>query len=259
MATAEPLTYDIETGDAESLAMAGVNLPPEPELKGPLKPVMETTPKERLAGVIAGGAVVTSVAAIIIEQSAVVILAGVLSMVMGPYAYYQQTKLTDIATLKETAVVVQQEVDRLKHENDRLGKNVDELGETIDNLQDVEEALDYITKTQTQSVSALEQQVEENKQILSKMKKSTKGRVIQNLISIIYRGDINGDDMIGEEEVAEVIKGLHKIGGLTVHEDKLKTAITGKKTEAVIDVVKNLLSEDVPPEERIFEIEETQQ
>jgi hypothetical protein len=259
MATAEPLTYDIETGDAESLAMAGVNLPPEPELNGPLKHVMETTPKERLAGVVAGGAVVTSLAAIILEQSAVVILAGVLSIVMGPYAYYQQTKLTDIATLKETAAVVQQEVDRLQHENNRLGKNIDELGETIDNLQDVEEALDYITKASTQSVSALEQQVEENKQILSRMKKSTKGRVIQNLISIIYRGDVNEDDIIGAEEVDEVIKGLHKIGGLTVHEEKLKIAITGRKTEAVIDVVKNLLSDDVPPEERIFEIEETPQ
>jgi hypothetical protein len=44
-----------------------------------------------------------------------------------------------------------------------------------------------------------------------------------------------------------------------VHEDKLKIAITGKKTEAVIDVVKNLLGDDVPPEERIFEIEETPQ
>jgi hypothetical protein len=259
MATAEPLTYDIETGDAESLVMAGVDLPPEPELKGPLKPVAETTPKERLAGVVAAGAVVTSLAAIILEQSAVVILAGVLSIVMGPYAYYQQTKLTDIATLKETAAVVQQEVDRLEQENIRLGKNVDELGETIDNLQDVEEALDYITKASTQSVSALEQQVEENKLILSKMKKSTKGRVIQNLISIIYRGDVNGDNVIGPEEVAEVIKGLHQIGGLTVHEDKLKIAITGKKTEAVIDVVKNLLGDDVPPEERIFEIEETPQ
>jgi FtsZ-binding cell division protein ZapB len=259
MATAEPLTYDIETGDAESLAMAGVNLPPEPELKGPLKPVAETTPKECITGVIAGGSVVTSLVAIILEQSIVVILAGVLSGVMGPYAYYQQTKLTDISTLKETAVVIQREVDRLKHENDRLADNVDELGNTIDNLQDVEEALDYITKTQAQSVSGLEQQVEENKHILSKMKKNTKGQVIQNLISIIYRGDVNGDGMIGVEEVAELIKGLNNIGGLTVHEDKLKIAITGMKTDAIIDVVKNLLSEDVLPRERIFEIEEAQQ
>ena len=258
MATTEPLTHDIETGDAEALQLAGVNLPPEPELKGPLKPVAETTPKERVAALFALGAVITSLAAIIIEQSAVVILAGLLSMIMGPYAYFQQTKLTDIATLKETAAVVQAEVDRLKSENERLGKNIDELGETIDNLQDVEEALDVISKTQGQSVSALEAQVEENKEILKKMTKSTKGRIIQNLISIIYRGDKNQDDKIEDDEVDDVIKGLNKIGGLTVNEPKLRAAISGKSVESVIDVVKNLLSDDVAPEERIFQIDEVQ-
>jgi hypothetical protein len=256
MATNEPLNQDIETGDTEALEAAGVNLPPEPELKGPLKPVAETTVKERFAGIVAVCAVGTALAAIVVEQSAVVIVAGVLSCVMGPYAYYQQTKLTDIATLKETAAAVQVEVDRLKQENDQLGKSIDELGNTIDDLQDVEEALEVISKTQGQSVSALANQVQENKEILSKMKKSTKGRVIQNLISIIYRGDSNSDEIICEDEATDVISGLNKIGGLTIHEDRLREAITGKSIESVINVVKNLLSEDIPEEERIFEVKE---
>lgn len=255
MASTEPMG-DVETGNAEALEAAGVNLPPEPELKGPLKPVAETTMKERVAGGVAVCAVGTSLAAIVVEQSIVVIVAGVLSSVMGPYAYYQQTKLTDIATLKETAAAVQVEVDRLKAENERLSKNIDELGNTIDELQDVEEALEVISKTQGQSVDALEKQVQENKEILSKMKKSTKGRVIQNLISIIYRGDENDDEIISEDEATNVIKGLGKIGGLKIHEDRLRTAITGKSIESVIEVVKNLLSDDVPEGDRIFEIED---
>jgi 1-deoxy-D-xylulose 5-phosphate reductoisomerase len=144
----------------------------------------------------------------------------------------------------------------LKHENDRLGKNIDELGNTIDDLQDVEEALEVISKTQGQSVGALEKQVQENREILSKMKKSTKGRVIQNLISIIYRGDENCDEIISKDEATNVIQGLSKIGGLTIHEDRLREAITGKSIESVIDVVKNLLGEDVPEDQRIFEIQE---
>jgi hypothetical protein len=256
MSTTVPLNQDIETGDTEALEAAGVNLPPEPELKGALKPVAETTWKERIAGGVAVCAVGTSLAAIIVEQSAVVIVAGILSCVMGPYAYLQQTKLTDIATLKETAAAVQVEVDRLKLENDRLGKNIDELGNVIDDLQDVEEALEVISKMQGQSVGELEKQVQENKEILSKMKQGTKGRVIQNLISIIYRGDENADDMICEDEATSVIQGLSKIGGLMIHEDRLREAITGKSIEAVIDVVKNLLSDDVPEDEKIFEIKE---
>lgn len=253
--TTEPLNPDIETG-VSALEAAGVTLPPEPELKGPLKPVKETTPKERAAAVVAGIAIITSLAAMIVEGSAVVVVAGILSIVMGPYAYFQQTRLTDIATLKETAAVIQAEVNKLKAENGRLTQNIDELGSTIDDLQDVEQALDVISKTQGQSVTALQKQVEDNKEILSKMKKSTKGRVIQNLISIIYRGDENLDDMISDEEATKVINGLSKIGGLTVHEERLREAITGKSIEAVIDVVKNLLSDDIPEGDRIFEVSE---
>mmetsp|Transcript_50656 Transcript_50656/g.146062 ORF Transcript_50656/g.146062 Transcript_50656/m.146062 type:complete len:259 (-) Transcript_50656:12-788(-) len=258
MATAEPLNPgDIETGNASVLEAAGVHLPPEPEIKGPLKPVKETTPKERVAGVVAVLAVVTSLAAMVVEAgAALVVVAGILSIVMGPYAYFQQTRLTDIATLKETAAVVEAEVNKLRSENERLSKNVDELGNTIDDLKDVEEALEVITNTQGQSVSTLQKQVEENKEILQKMKKSTKGRVIQNLISIIYRGDANFDDHISEEEATKVISNLSKIGGLTIYEDRLREAITGKSVEAVIDVVKNLLSENTPDDEKIFEVQE---
>ena len=256
MATTEPLKADIEAGNASSLEAAGISLPPEPELKGPLKPVKETTPKERAAAIVAACAIITALAAIVIEGSAIVVVAGILSIIMGPYAYFQQTRLTDIATLKQTAQVIQVEVDKLKAENSRLSMNIDDLGNTIDDLQDVEAALEVISKTQGQSVSVLEKQVQENKEILSKMKKSTKGRIIQNLISIIYRGDKDMDDKISNDEATKVIDQLKKIGGLVVHEDRLRKAITGKSVEAVIDVVKNLLSDEVPENERIFEVKE---
>jgi hypothetical protein len=75
-ASAEPM--DVEAGGG-----GGLKLPPEPEEKGPLKPIAETTPLERVFAIVAGGALATSLAAIIIEQSAIVVVAGVLSCVMG--------------------------------------------------------------------------------------------------------------------------------------------------------------------------------
>jgi cell division protein FtsB len=253
-AVQQPLTRDVETGDAETLALAGVTLPEEPALKGPLKPVVETTMKERLAALVAACAIITSLLAMIVEGGPIVLVAGILSIILGPYAYIQQTNLTDIATLTETTEVVKQEVNKLKAENARLETNINELGETIDKLQDVEEALEVISKTTGKSVSALEEQVKEHRAILEKMKQSTKGRIIQNLISVIYRGDTNADDAISEEEADKVIAGLKQISGLKVKEDKLKSAIAGKTIDAVIDVVKNLLSDAIPPEDRIFEL-----
>jgi hypothetical protein len=222
MASKAPLNPgDIETGNSAALAAAGITLPPEPELKGPLKPVQETTPRERAAGIVAAFAIISSLVAMIIEGGGIVVVAGILSIILGPYAYYQQTRLTDIAMLKETAAVVQEEVDKLKAENGRLSKNIDDLGNTIDDLQDVEAALDVISNTQGQSVTALEKQVQENKEILNKMKKSTKGRVIQNLISIIYRGDENLDDVISEAEANKVITNLKKLGDNVPEDQKI--------------------------------------
>ena len=108
MATA---TGDIEMGGGGGGGgSAAVNIPPEPDLKGPLKPVQETTPIERLTGVVAGITAILALSAMVVEGGTVVVIAGVLSMIMGPYAYYQQTKLTDIKTLKETTAAVEVEV-----------------------------------------------------------------------------------------------------------------------------------------------------
>lgn len=247
----EPIKGDIEEGEA--LTAAGVDLPPEPEMKGGLlKPVPETTAIERLFMGIAALAIGTALAAMIVEGNIIVIIAGVLSIIMGPYSYYQQTKLTDIRTLKETAEKVKVEVDRLKNENDRLSNNIDELGSTIDDLKEVENALTVITSTQGASVETFEKQVEENKEILAKMKKSTKGRVIQNLISILYRGDEDADDVIDASEVDKVMAGIEKISGVDVREDKLREVITGKPIDSVIEVVKNLTDDNITDDERIF-------
>jgi hypothetical protein len=244
---------DVEMGNRSP---ALVNLPPEPILKGPLKPVAETTPREMVAGGVGVGTVVLAIAAMVVEGGAVVTVAGILSIIMGPYAYYQQTKLTDIATLKEATAAIEVEVDRLRAENARLAGNVDQLSATVDDLQDVEEALEVISNTQGQSVQALEGQVEENKAILARMKSSTKGRVIQNLISIIYRGDQDSDNIISEDEATRVICDLVNIGGLKVHEDRLRAAIVGKSVECIVDVVQHFVSNDLAEGERIFELDE---
>jgi hypothetical protein len=249
---------DIELGCGTSAADGCGSLSLEkfspPEFKGPLKPVAETTPVERLTAAIAAITVVLALVAISVEQTAVVIVAGILSIAMGPYAYFQQTRLTDIATLKETTAALELEVERLEEENKRLASTVDELAETVDDLQDLGDALDVISSSTNQSVITLEQQVEENKEILAKMKKSTRGRIIQNLISIIYRGDSNADNVISEEEATGVILGLKDVSGVTIHEERLRAAIVGKSVESIVDVVQNLLNNQVPKEDRIFEI-----
>jgi hypothetical protein len=242
---------DAETGTLT----CSPNLPPEPEIgKGFLKPIPETTPLERAAGGVAGAAVITALAAIIVEQSLIVILGGILSCIVGPYCYYQQTRLTDIRALQETKDAITHEVDRLTEENKRLVQNIDNMTASVDRLQEIDQALEVITATQGQSIDTFSKQVEANKGILQQMRSNLKANVLQNLLSVILRSDSDKDMIIDEPEIEDLIRRIQNISGVSLHEDRFRAAIQGKPIGAVMDIVKNLLRSDIPESERIFEI-----
>ena len=181
-------------------------------------------------------------------------MGGILSAVVGPYAYYQQVQLTDIKALQETQEKIQIEVDRLAAENKRLARNIDELSETVQGLKDVEDALEVITKTQGQTVAAFAEQVEENRKILQGMQKNLKANILQNLLSLVFGSDTNQDNIVNESEVDDLIRRIGNMSGVEMHEDKFRSAIVGKEVSAIMDIVQNLLRDDLPDEERIFVI-----
>lgn len=218
----------------------------EEEGKGALKPIAETTPLEKLVLVVAVAAVGTSVGAMIVEGGAAILVAGILSCVTGPYMYMQQTQITDIKALKETQEAAKREVDRLEIENDRLKQSVAELTETVGKLEDVEQALDAITEVQGQSIETFTRQVEENKQILEKLEENHKCIVLQNIIDVIYRNDVDGDGDIQDHEIDSLISHIKGVNGVQVEEGKFRSAIKGSGggMSAVLDIVKNLLNEE---------------
>ena len=248
---------DIETGNAD---VVGSTLPPDPVTdQGLLKPIPETTPMERVAGVVGLTCVVTALAAMVIEQSAIVIVGGILSSILGPYAYYQQTRLTDIKALQETQQVIQAEVDKLTAENDRLATNVENMTTSVQHLEDVQEALDTITAQQGQSVDAFRQQVEENKRILAGMQTNLQANVLQNLLSVILRSDADKDMVIDEAEIQDLMRRIRNLSGVQLHEDRFRQKIANKSVADVMEIVKNLVHNDeLDPEERIFELHQSQ-
>lgn len=228
-------------------------LPPEPECKGFLKPLPETTVLERVAAVVAGAAVLTAIVAMAIEQSAIVIVGGILSIIVGPYAYWQQTRLTDIKALQDTQKAVRAEVDKLSAENQRLERNVTDMTVSVQHLEDVQVALNVLTKAQGQSIDEFAKQVEENKKILAQMQSNLKANVLQNLLSVVLRSDADGDMILNESEVNELVRRIQSISGVKIYESRFRKALAGKSMQSVMNVMGNLLSDQVPDEERIFE------
>jgi hypothetical protein len=222
-----------------------------------LKPIAETTPLERIMMFVAFAAVATSITAIVVEQTAVVILAGLLSSTMGPFAYYQQTRLTDIRTLQETHEAVQEEVNRLQESNQKLTKNISDLSNTIDRLEDVENALDILSNQQGQSVKTFAEQVEKNRGLLKAMQGNVKNTIVQNLLSVVFASDTDKDQIVDDHEVDLLIGRLQKIGGIEINDEKFRKAFSGGSFTSLLNVVSNLMKDDVPPEDRIFHFDKT--
>lgn len=243
----------MEGGKAEPLTIVS----PQTSTRGGFawKPVLETTHMERFMGLVAGAAVATALLAMVIENSTVVFVGGILSAIVGPYAYWQQTRLTDITALQETHKEVQAEVENLNQENQKLAKNVTELTKSVHHLEDVQSALKIITSSQGQTLETFQKQVEDNRKILKQMQINLKAAILQNLLSVILRADTDGDVIISDHEVEDLLLRIQNIVGVSVRESRFRQAIKGHTVQAVMEMVRNLLQENIAEDERIFVIQ----
>jgi len=221
--------------------------------------VMANTPMEIVSGILAFVSLGTSVTAIIMSGFGTIItISGILTSVVGAYSYYQQTKLTDIVSLKATHEAVKREVDRLAKENVRLNETVGGLSNTMDKLEDVEAALDVITQTQGQSVETFKEQVKENREILNQLQKQLRANVLQNLLQVVIRSDQDENMEIEEHEIGPLINRITKINGVEVMKERFRDRImsTGGDLSSVMDIIKNLMADDVSGEDEIFIIKD---
>ena len=187
---------------------------------------------------------------------AVPTIAGILTSLVGAYSYYQQTKLTDIVSLKQTHEAVKREVDRLAGENVRLNETVGGLSNTMDKLEDVESALDVITQTQGQSVETFKEQVAENREILNQLQKQLRANVLQNLLQVVIRSDQDENMTIEEHEIDPLIDRITKINGVEVVKERFRDRImsSGGSLSSVINILR---ADDVSPEDEIFIIKDS--
>ena len=242
--------------DMEEGVLPSDNASPQKRSSKNLKKIKSQTPMEILSGTVAAVSIAISITAMAMSPSRIVIVAGIASSAIGPYAYYQQKKLTDIVALKETYEVVKREVNRLSAENIRLNETVGELSETIDKLEDTEQALDTITQTQGQSVAAYAQQVKEHEEILNQIQKHLKANKVQNLLQVIIRTDQDDNMQIDEDEIDNLLTKINNINGVEVREDRFRTAVkaSGGSLSSVMDIIRNLLFEETSEDNEIFVI-----
>jgi len=227
--------------------------------KQPLGELPEYSWRERAVAVLAAISVAASVISIIVSLgNPLIICSAVLGLLAAPYAVFQQQKITQCLALVETNKRVREEVDTLNRENRKLQENVEQLETSVKGLKVQKEKLDIIQSTQVTSLDALENQLEESKEILNKMKKNVQGEILGNLFEVMLAADADGDDTLDDHEIQELIFKLEKLNGVDFKDELVKKTIVehGSSIDAIMNLVRNLMSQDIEERNKYFHIAE---
>ena len=111
-----------------------------------------------------------------------------------------------------------------------------------------------LQSVQGRSLTELEDQMEDSRKILARMGDNYKARLLQNLISIVLALDDDGSGCLSDAGVNKLIVRIGAIKGVKLKEDKLREEITrhGRSVQAIMGVLRHLLTNDVPTEHNIF-------
>lgn len=195
-------------------------------------------------------------ALVVMGSNPLVLVSSGIGVLIGPYAAVQETQITDLEALKDVNEAMTKEVDALAAENERLVEQMQELEGSLSRLEEMEEALTAIKKTESKNVDDMEDQLERSKKILGSMEQNMQATVLQNIISVVLRSDLDDDQYLDDDEIDLLLRKLHAYDTVTVDDEGFKKIIIdeGRSLAAVMKIVKTILSDDIPDEEQVIRI-----
>jgi hypothetical protein len=171
--------------------------------------------------------------------------------VIGPYAYWQQRLLTDVIALQQMQRALSNQIDRLINQNSRLHTSLQSLTTTVNRLEDVEWAYNVVTSTQSQTIEAFEEQVRNNRLVLSKMQSGLKSNILQYIYKVIIRSDTDGSFILDEDEINDLIDKFNRNSLVEFNEELFRHYITnsGGSIQSIMDIIRNLIHDKNDQEE----------
>ena len=121
----------------------------------------------------------------------------------------------------------------------------------------MEETLQTIQSMQGSNVKELESQLQDSKEILEGMHVNFKTELLQNLITVMMAADSNGDMLLSDSEIEELIHQLESIGNVELKEERIKEVIIreGRSLAGIMELARYVLcDENIPPEKSVFSL-----
>eukprot|EP00523_Entomoneis_sp_CCMP467_P008087 CAMPEP_0168734978 /NCGR_PEP_ID=MMETSP0724-20121128/9095_1 /TAXON_ID=265536 /ORGANISM="Amphiprora sp., Strain CCMP467" /LENGTH=272 /DNA_ID=CAMNT_0008782105 /DNA_START=60 /DNA_END=878 /DNA_ORIENTATION=- len=237
---------DLEAGESTPLLLNDpTTAAVDNDEPAPLQDIKAESLKERTVSAVAAVNFFLSVLTLMFQAALhpVVWISGFLGLLISPLAAMQQHKLTQVEALAQTNERLQMEVDDLATQNTRLSVNLQEMEESVHNLEAMEQTLATLQVVQGQSMDELEEQLEESRGILATMDKNYKGQLLQNLITVLLGADQDGNMILSDEDIEDIIRRLEGLHNVNINDAKLRQMIidNGRSVEAVMEVAKAAL------------------
>lgn len=117
----------------------------------------------------------------------------------------------------------------------------------MNRLEDVEQAYNAITNSQSQSIEAFEEQVKDNKLVLGKMQSGLKSNILQNILKAIARSDTDGSLTLDENEINDLVNHLksnadaYKFVEFNEERFRYYMSAPGGSIQSIMDIIRNLI------------------
>jgi len=81
-----------------------------------------------------------------------------------------------------------------------------------------------------------------------------KANVLQNLLDVVIGSDSDGNDVLNQNEIDNMIRRLQSINGVLVNDEKLRLIIAEKNgsVNSMIEVIKDVVQEGANDSNHIF-------
>ena len=166
------------------------------------------------------------------------------TFLFGPYAAYQQRKLASLGTLRAAQNDLRAQVNYLYAENERLQRSLGRLDVSVDQLESVERELTRISGG-NQNLDRLVQISQEQAEINRRIKVQLKKAVLQNILRVVVKCDVDKDFMVNPQEMEILIVRLGMMDGVEFHERNFRRKFSGNLSLATImTLIRSLLQND---------------
>jgi len=85
--------------------------------------------------------------------------------------------------------------------------------------------LDAVRAVESKGLDELENQLQQSRDIYSKMQDNLMADILQNLISVVLGCDQDGDMVLSDEEIDNIILKMEGMNGVDLKEDLLREAL----------------------------------